>query len=94
MRTPTILIALLSIASTLAAQGTRPSSKPMKALKLTKPAAAKPKSQDELAKLRSKKLAKPVFQHAEWLLDYDAARAKAKSEDKLLFVYFTRSYAP
>ncbi len=51
------------------------------------------KSQDELKQLRAEKLAKPVFQKADWMTDYDAARAKAKEEGKLLFAYFTRSYA-
>ena len=50
-------------------------------------------SQDELEALRAEKLAKDVFQKAPWITDYDAARAKAKQEDKLIFAYFTRSYA-
>ena len=50
-------------------------------------------SQEQLIELRTKKLAKPVFQLAKWETDYDAARAAAKKDGKLLFVYFTRSYA-
>jgi len=50
-------------------------------------------TQEELTKLRTEKLAKPVFTKAAWLTDYDKARAKAKQENKLLFTYFTRSYA-
>ena len=50
-------------------------------------------SQDELIVEREKKLAKPVFKHANWLFDYDEAREEAKKQGKLLFTYFTRSYA-
>lgn len=50
-------------------------------------------SQEDLVKLRTEKLAKPVFTKATWVTDYDAARAQAKQEGKLLFTYFTRSYA-
>ena len=39
-------------------------------------------------------LAKPVFQAAAWHLDYGKAQAEAAREDKLILVYFTRSYAP
>jgi high-affinity K+ transport system ATPase subunit B len=51
------------------------------------------KSQDELRQLRTEKLAKEVFKKAPWLTDFDAAREQAKKEGKLLFTYFTRSYA-
>ena len=57
------------------------------------PAAA----QGEQEKLRAKakkKLAKPFVTFAPWVLDYDAARARAKKENKLILAYFTRSYAP
>ena len=40
-----------------------------------------------------KKLAKPFVKKAPWVLDYEAALAAAKREKKLLFAYFTRSYA-
>ncbi|MBL8724049.1 MAG: hypothetical protein JNK49_08380 [Planctomycetes bacterium] len=66
------------------------------AAKLTAPPAAEAKqgpSQAELVELRTKKLAKPVFQKAPWVMDYDQARQQAKQEGKLLFTYFTRSYA-
>ena len=29
-----------------------------------------------------------------WVLDYDAARKKAKDSGKVILAYFTRSYAP
>ncbi len=50
-------------------------------------------SQDELIAEREKKLAKPVFKKASWIFDYDEARAEAKKQGKLIFTYFTRSYA-
>ncbi len=47
----------------------------------------------EHERLRAAKLARPVFTRAEWVTNYEAARAKAKREDKLILAYFTRSYA-
>ena len=41
-----------------------------------------------------KKIAKEFVSFGGWTTDYDAARAKAKAEGKLLFTYFSRSYAP
>jgi len=52
------------------------------------------KSQPELLERRAKKLAKPFVTSAPWMLDYDKARAAAEKQDKILFTYFTRSYAP
>jgi len=40
------------------------------------------------------KLAKRFVRFGGWETDYDAARERAKQEDKLLFVYFSRSYSP
>lgn len=57
------------------------------------PDAAQP-TQAELKEWRSKKLARPVFQNAAWRTDFDAAKAEAKQAHKLMFVYFTRTYAP
>lgn len=56
-------------------------------------APAQEKTQEQLVALREEKLSKTVFQKAEWMLDYDAARAKAKAAGKPIFAYFTRSYA-
>lgn len=52
-----------------------------------------PKSQEELVVERDKKLAKPVFQKASWIFDYDEAREEARKQGKLLFTYFSRSYS-
>lgn len=79
--------------SYLAAQ--EPPKPPAKPIKLTAgPAApANPPSQAELTTRRTEKLAKPVFKNAAWVTDYDAAKAQAKKEGKLLLAYFTRSYS-
>ncbi len=65
------------------------------ALALSAPLAAQRQqpSQEDLVKLREEKLAKEVFKLAPWSFDYDAARKQAKAEGKLIFAYFTRSYA-
>lgn len=47
-----------------------------------------------LAELLEKKLASPWLKRADWFLDYDKALAAAKRDRKLIFAYFTRSYAP
>ena len=52
------------------------------------------RSQDEYKQMRAETLAKEVFKKAPWLLDYDKARETAQIEGKLIFAYFTRSYAP
>lgn len=51
------------------------------------------KSQEELATMRDEKMAKKVFQQANWIFDYDKVREEAKKSDKVIFTYFTRSYA-
>ena len=50
-------------------------------------------TQDELKQKLADKLARPFLQKASWTTDYDAARARAKAEKKLIFAHFTRSYA-
>ncbi len=52
------------------------------------------KSQEELIELRDKKLASEWLQNADWITDYDKARAAAKESKKIIFAYFTRSYSP
>ena len=41
-----------------------------------------------------KKLEKKFITNAAWVKTLDAAKAKAAKEQKLIFGYFTRSYAP
>jgi hypothetical protein len=41
-----------------------------------------------------KYLSKDFIKKGHWVLDYDKARTRARREGKLIFVYFTRTYAP
>lgn len=67
-------------------------SKALVALSLLAPAfQAAP--QDLQAKFEEK-LAKKFVRFGGWETDYDAARQRAEAEGKVLFVYFSRSYAP
>ncbi|MHC5063232.1 MAG: thioredoxin domain-containing protein [Planctomycetota bacterium] len=51
-------------------------------------------SQEDLIAKREAKLASDWIKLADWVLDYDEARAKAKESGKPIFAYFTRSYSP
>ena len=59
-------------------------------------AAAAPQDQtrEQLVALFEEKLAKPFAAEGPWMVDYEAALTRAQAEGKLLFVYYTRSYAP
>ena len=50
-------------------------------------------SQDDLKDLRRKKLSKSWLKKASWLTDYDRAKKQAEQQGKIIFAYFTRSYA-
>lgn len=50
--------------------------------------------QDELKNKLAKKLAGTWIKNAEWRTDLADAKAKSKASGKLIFGYFTRSYAP
>lgn len=50
-------------------------------------------AQDLKANLE-KKLAKPFFKNAAWIMDFDEAKRKANEVGKPIFAYFSRSYAP
>ncbi len=39
-------------------------------------------------------LTKDFIKEGGWVMDYDEARARAQREGKLIFVYFSRTYAP
>ncbi|HEV3026673.1 MAG TPA: thioredoxin family protein, partial [Planctomycetota bacterium] len=47
-----------------------------------------------LEELKAEKLKAEFFKKADWILDYDKARADAKKSGKLIFALFSRSYAP
>jgi hypothetical protein len=54
-------------------------------------------AQEDTAALQEKlqhKLELPFIAHGGWITDFDQAKEKAKAEDKLIFVYFSRSYSP
>ncbi|MBK8979675.1 MAG: hypothetical protein IPM29_27565 [Planctomycetes bacterium] len=48
---------------------------------------------EELQKKYDEELALPFVQKGNWIVDYDEARARARREGKLIFAYFSRSYA-
>ena len=50
--------------------------------------------QPALKEKLEKKLAKGFVESGGWRLDYGKARTEAKEKDQLLFVYFTRTFAP
>ena len=50
--------------------------------------------QELLKEKLEKKLAEPFLKNGKWYTDYDVAREEAKKNGKLIFAYFTRSYAP
>jgi len=51
-------------------------------------------AQDDLQAKLDEKLSKEFVKKTPWVLDYDEAMQKAKESNKLIFAYFTRSYAP
>ena len=51
-------------------------------------------SLEKLIQQRDAKLAEPWVGLGSWVTDFDEARATAVAEGKLIFAYFTRSYAP
>jgi hypothetical protein len=48
---------------------------------------------EELTKKRDDKLKLEFLKKASWTTDWEAALADAKKNDRLIFAYFTRSYA-
>jgi hypothetical protein len=49
--------------------------------------------QKALEEKRDAKLKEEWLKKVDWITDYDKAREAAKKEKKLIFAYFTRSYA-
>lgn len=49
--------------------------------------------QDALIQKRDAKLKAAFLAKAAWITDYDKAREEAKKSGRLIFAYFTRSYA-
>jgi len=57
------------------------------------PAQTQEPTQQELVAKRDEKMGLEVFKQAPWTFDFDQARADAKQQGKLIFTYFSRSYA-
>lgn len=49
--------------------------------------------QEELKARKAAKLGEPWLQNADWILDYEEAKAKSAETGKPIFAYFTRSFA-
>ena len=52
-----------------------------------------PPTTEQLKQRYEEELKHPFIAKGKWVLDYDEARARAKREGKLIFAYFSRSYA-
>lgn len=50
-------------------------------------------NEDELRQKRAAKVAEAWFTSNPWTDDYDVARERARESGKVIFGYFTRSYA-
>ena len=50
-------------------------------------------SPDDLKQKLEAKLQEPWTKSPEWITDYDKAREEAEKTGKVIFAYFTRSYA-
>ncbi len=57
------------------------------------PAQRRKPTPEELQHKYEEEIALPFIAKGGWILDYDEARARAKKEGKLIFAYFSRSYA-
>ncbi len=51
-------------------------------------------AQQSLEEKRDQKLKSPFLSKAPWITDYDRAREESRKTGKVIFAYFTRSYAP
>jgi len=51
-------------------------------------------SQEELIERKAAALDKPFRDAANWLTDFNAAKAKARRTQKPIFAYFSRSFRP
>ncbi len=56
--------------------------------------AAAQTSREDLEKRLQAKLDSEFLKKADWQTDYAAAREQSRKSGKLIFAYFTRSYAP
>ena len=56
--------------------------------------AASNPSADELKDKFEEKLAQPFVKNGGWIADFEEAQEAAQAQDRVIFAYFTRSYAP
>ena len=64
------------------------------ALLIALPATAVAQGVEEMKKRHAAKLAEPWLEANPWLTDYEKAQEEATDQGKLIFGYFTRSFAP
>jgi hypothetical protein len=50
--------------------------------------------QDQMKAKYEAKIAEAWFTDGGWTVDFDAAKERAKKENKVVFAYFSRSYSP
>ncbi len=50
-------------------------------------------AQDSMESKLEKKIKAPFLSKAGWITDYDKAREESRKSGRLIFAYFTRSYA-
>lgn len=50
--------------------------------------------EDDMRAKYEAKISEDWVSNGNWVLDFEEAKARAKAENKLIFAYFTRSYAP
>lgn len=50
--------------------------------------------QADMVQRKTELLKEEWLQNADWVMSYAAAKAKARQSGKMIFGYFTRSYAP
>jgi len=67
--------------------------RPLLALALLGALAAAARAQS-LEERLEEKLKKPFVTNAAWVLEFDAAKRQARESGKVIFAYFTRSFAP
>jgi hypothetical protein len=66
----------------------------MRTLLLVLPLVAAAAAEDPLEERLAEKLGKPFAKNAAWVLSFADAKKAAAEKGKVIFAYFSRSYAP
>ncbi|MCK6459100.1 MAG: hypothetical protein L6Q95_04315 [Planctomycetes bacterium] len=66
----------------------------MRALLLVLPLVAAAAAEDPLEERLAEKLGKPFARNAAWVRSFAGAKEQAAGNGKVIFAYFSRSYAP